>query len=118
MTEQEAHNSVQIKFKNHVSYSMIKNLNARFGRIFMSHGVHIRQKHMKCAYDLFIYTKVPNAKRSIQMQTTSKIHYFHGRRSTLSALRTPFKLKSYKCSYRCHLEKNSRSRFNDSSYYF
>ena len=54
MTEQEAHNSVQIKFKNHVSYSMIKNLNARFGRIFTSHGVQIRQKHMKCAYDLFI----------------------------------------------------------------
>ena len=30
MTEQEARNSVQIKFKDHVSYSMIKNLNARF----------------------------------------------------------------------------------------
>ena len=71
----------------------------------MSHDVHICQTHMKYAYDLSIYTKVPNAKRSIQIQTTSKINYFHGRCSTLSASRTPFKLKLFKCSYRYHLKK-------------
>ena len=30
MTGQEVRNSVQMKFKNHVSYHMIKNLNASF----------------------------------------------------------------------------------------
>ena len=42
---------------------MIKNLNAVFGRMLMSHGGHICQKKMKHAYDLSNCTKVPNTKR-------------------------------------------------------
>ena len=60
---------------------------------------------MKYVYDLSNHTNLPNAKRTMQMQTTNKIHYFHGRVSMFSALRTPFKLKLFNYSYRHHSEK-------------
>ena len=41
----------------------------------------------------------------MQIQTTSKIHYFRGRFSLLSTLCTPLKLKLFNCSDRHHLEK-------------
>ena len=44
MTEQEIRYSIQWKFKNHVSYKVIKNLNATFGRTFMIHSVNIYPK--------------------------------------------------------------------------
>ena len=34
MSDQEIHNSVQMRFKDHVSYKIIKNLNVSFWKIF------------------------------------------------------------------------------------
>ena len=63
------------------------------------------KKNIKYAYELCNHKKVPNAKKSMQMQITSKINYFHGRFSVLSSLRTPFKLKLFNFSHRLHSKK-------------
>ena len=44
MTDQEIRRSVQMRFKNHVSYKIIKIYMLGFGNIFMIHRVKIYQK--------------------------------------------------------------------------
>ena len=44
LTDQEIRNSVQLRFKSHVSYKIIKILMLVFGRMCMIHGVKIYPK--------------------------------------------------------------------------
>ena len=81
---------------------MIKNLNAGFWKNVHESWCSHMQTKMKYIDDLSNHTKVPNAKRSMQMQTTNKINYFHERFSVLSGLRTSFKVKLFNCSHRHH----------------
>ena len=114
MTEQEVHSSVQMNFNNHVNHYTIKSLNAGFWKTVHESWCSYMSKSMKNAYDLSNHTNVLSAKISMQMQTTSKINYFHGRFSVLSSSRTPFKLKLFNRSHRYHSGKtNSTSKFND-----
>ena len=62
MTEQEDRNSVQMKFKNDVSYNMIKNLNAGFWKNVHESWCSHMSKNIKDSYDLSNHKKVPNVK--------------------------------------------------------
>ena len=63
MTEQEDRNSVQMKFKNDVSYDMIKHLNAGFWKNVHESWCSHMSKNIKDSYNLSNHKKVPNVKR-------------------------------------------------------
>ena len=64
MTDQEIHSSVQMKFKNHVSYKIIKNLNASFWKIVYDSRCKDKSEDVNNSYDLSNHQKVPVIKRS------------------------------------------------------
>ena len=104
MTDQEIRSSVQIKFKNHVSYKVTKNPNANFWKIVYDSWCKDISKNVNKPYDLTTHQKVPVSKRA-KNNTTSNVRDFHARFSALSALRNPIKLKLWNCSHRHHSEK-------------
>ena len=52
MTEQEFGNSVQMKFKNHISYNIIKNLNANFWKDVRESCSHHKISKMHTIYPI------------------------------------------------------------------
>ena len=62
MTVQEVCNSVQMKFKNDVSYNMIKHPNAGFWKNVHESWCSHMSKNIKDSYDLSNHKKVPNVK--------------------------------------------------------
>ena len=59
MTDQEIRSSVQMKFKNHVSYKIIKNLNVGFWKNVYDSWCKDLSKDINNCYDLSNYLKVP-----------------------------------------------------------
>ena len=64
MTDQEIRSSVQMKFKNHVSYKIIKNLNASFWKNVYDSRCKDKSEDVNNSYDLSNHQKVPVIKRS------------------------------------------------------
>ena len=91
MTDQEIRSSVQTKFKNHVSYKIIKKLNVTFWNNVYDSWCKDTSKDVNNSYDLSNHQKVPLIKRDKNNTTQRK--GFHARFSVLSALRSPIKLK-------------------------
>ena len=93
-----------MKFKNHVSYKIIKNLNVSFWKNVYDSWCKDISRDVNNSYNLSNHQKVPLIKRC-KNNTTSNVKYFHARFSVLSALISPIKLKLWDCSHRHHSEK-------------
>ena len=106
MSDQEIHNSVQMRFKDHVSYKIIKNLNVSFWKNVYDSWCKDLSKDVNDAYDLSNHMKVSQTKRGKNKKSTINVKDFHARFSVLSTLRSPIKLKLWNCSHRHHFEKN------------
>ena len=105
MSDQEIRNSVQMKFKNHVSYNIIKNINISFWKnVYDSWCKHLT-RNVYDSYDLSNHLKVPLTNKGKNKHSTNNVKDFHARFSVLSALRSPIKLKLWNCSHRHHFEK-------------
>ena len=91
MTDQEIRSSVQMKFKNYVSYKIIKNLNVSFWKNVYDSWCKDISKDVNNSYDLSNHQKVSVIKRA-KHNTTSNVKDFQARFSGLSALRNPRKL--------------------------
>ena len=104
MTDQEIRNSVQLRFKNHVSYKIIKNINASFWKNVYDSWCKNLSKDVNNSYDLSKHLKVPLINRG-KNNTASNVKYFHIRFSVLSTLRSPIRLKLWNCFHRHHSEK-------------
>ena len=63
MTDQKIRNSVQMRFKNHVSYKIINILNVRFWNFFYDSWCKYLSKDVNNSYDLLYRLKVPQIKR-------------------------------------------------------
>ena len=92
ITKQEIRSSVQIKFKNNISYNVTKNLKSSFWKNVHDSWCKDISKDVNKSYDLTNYQKVPVSKRA-KNNITSNVTDFHTRFSALSALRSPIKLK-------------------------
>ena len=109
MTEQESRSIYQMKFKNHVSYKVIKNLTASFWKNVHDSWYKDISKDANKSYDLINHQKGPISKRAKSNNTTSNIKKFHARFRVLSALRSAIKLKIWSCSHR-HYSKRTVHR--------
>ena len=110
MTEQESRSIYQMKFKNHVSYKVIKNLTASFWKNVHDSWYKDISKDANKSYDLINHQKGPISKRAKSNNTTSNIKDFHVRFSVLSALRSPIKLKLWICSHRQYSDQTVHRR--------
>ena len=105
MSDQEIRNSVQMKFKNHVSYKIIKNLNVSFWKNVYDSWCKDLSRNVNDSDDLSSHLKVLQTKRGKNQNSTNNIKDFHAIFSVLSALRSPIKLKLCNCSHRHLFEK-------------
>ena len=112
-SDQEIRNSVQMRFKNHVSYKIIKNLNVSFWKNIYDSWCKDLFKDVNDSYYLSNHLKVPQTKRGKHKNSTNNVKDFHARFSVLSALRSPKKLKLWNCFHRHQSRKNNSSRIND-----
>ena len=94
-----------MRFKNHVSYKIIKNLNVSFWKNVYDSWCKDLSRDVNDSYDLSNHLKVPQTKRGKNQNSTNNVKDFHARFSVLSALRSPIKLKLWNCSHRRHSER-------------
>ena len=106
MTDQEIRNSVQMRFKNHVSYKIIKNINVSFWKNVYDSWCKDLSRDVNDSYDLSNHLKVPQTKRGKNQNSTNNVKDFHARFSVLSVLRSPIKVKLWNCFHRHHSETN------------
>ena len=91
-----------MRFKNYVSYKIIKNLIISFWKNVYDSWCKDLSKDINDSYDLSNHLKVPQTKRGKNKNSTNNVKDFHVRFSVLSALRSPIKFKLWNCSHRQH----------------
>ena len=72
MTDQEIRNSVQMRFKNHVSYKIIKNLNVSFWKNIYDSWCKDLFKDVNDSYYLSNHLKVPQTKSGKYKNSTKR----------------------------------------------
>ena len=83
MANQEICSSVQMKFKNHISYKIIKNLNFSFWKNVYDSWCKDLSKDVNDSYDLSNHLKVLQTKRGKNKNSTNNVKDFHARFSVL-----------------------------------
>ena len=68
-----------MRFKKHVIYKIIKNLNVSFWNFFYDSWCNDLSKDVNDSYDLSNHLKIPQTKRGKNKNSTNNVKDFHAR---------------------------------------